>query len=194
MEGNEIEDRGGGRFETVDFARRYSALDQYVMGVRAPEEVPPFFYRRSAPDDFRPEPRATGPPPRPRRASASRASRRDVRIEDVIAALGPRVPDHTRAPRLMRQAFVLVGDALAPATETRRRAVARIRARFEEEYRPRDRRARQPSTRPSLTGVPFRARRGTLDTPPRRTPLHRKMTLPSAFNCKARRHGACFIQ
>ena len=61
--------------------------------------------------------------------------RRDVRIEDVIAELGPRVPDHMRAPRLMRQAFLIVGDAAGPVTETRRRAVARIRARFEEEYR-----------------------------------------------------------
>ena len=133
MEGNEIADRGGGRFETVDFARGYSALDQYVMGFRAPEEVPPFFFVEGA-DDFRPN--------RPYRASTAPEAgvsftgvRRDVRIEDVIAALGPREPDHTRAPRLMRQAFVIVGDALAPVTEVRRRAVARIRARFEDEYR-----------------------------------------------------------
>ena len=53
--------------------------------------------------------------------------RRDVRIEDVIAALGPRVPDHEPRPGLMRQAYVLVADGLAPATEARRRAVARIR-------------------------------------------------------------------
>jgi hypothetical protein len=61
--------------------------------------------------------------------------RREVRIEDVIAELGPRVPDHTSAPRALRQAYLLIGDAQAPATEVRRRAVARIRARFEEEFR-----------------------------------------------------------
>ena len=133
MEGNEIEDRGGGRFETVDFARRFSALDQYVMGFRAPEEVPPFFFAERA-DDFRPN-RSYRSSTAPEAGVSFTGVRRDVRIEDVIAALGPRVPDHARAPRLMRQAFVIVSDALAPATETRRRAVARIRTRFEEEYR-----------------------------------------------------------
>ena len=133
MEGNEIEDRGGGRFETVDFARRFSALDQYVMGVRAPEEVPPFFIAERA-DDFRPN-RSYRSSTAPEAGVSFTGLRRDVRIEDVIAELGPRVPDHTRAPRLMRQAFVIVSDALAPASEMRHRAVARIRARFEEEYR-----------------------------------------------------------
>jgi len=53
MEGNDIEDLGGGRFRTVDIARGYSALDLYAMGLRAPAEVPPFFYVDAA-DDFRP--------------------------------------------------------------------------------------------------------------------------------------------
>ncbi len=53
LEGNSIRDLGGGRFETVDFARGYGPLDQYVMGLRAPQEVPPLFYVDS-PDDFRP--------------------------------------------------------------------------------------------------------------------------------------------
>jgi hypothetical protein len=133
MEGNEIEDRGGGRFETVDFARGFSALDQYVMGLRAPEEVPPFFVVEGA-DDFRPN-RAYRASTAPEAGVTFTGARRDVRIEEVIAELGPRVPDHSRAPRLMRQAFVLVGDAQAPVTEARRRAVARIRAGFEGEYR-----------------------------------------------------------
>lgn len=132
MEGNEIEDRGGGRFETVDFARGYSALDQYVMGFRAPETVPPFFFVERA-DDFRPN-RAYRFTTAPEAGVSFTGVRRDVRIEDVIAELGPRVPDHAHAPRVMRQAFVIVGDAQAPVTETRRRAVARIRARFVDDY------------------------------------------------------------
>lgn len=133
MEGNDIEDRGAGRFETVDFARGYSALDQYAMGLRPASEVPPFFFVEGA-DDFRPN--------RPFRFSSAPEAgisftgvRRVVRIEDVIAELGPRVPDAARAPRSMRQAYVLVADGVAPATDTRRRAVARIRTRFEDEYR-----------------------------------------------------------
>jgi hypothetical protein len=133
MEGNDIEDRGGGRFETVDFARGYSALDQYVMGFRAPEEVPPFFVVEGA-DDFRPN-RSYRASTAPEAGVSFTGVRRDVRIEDVIAELGSRAPDHSRAPRLMRQAFVIVGDAAAPVTEARRRAVARIRAHFEDDYR-----------------------------------------------------------
>jgi hypothetical protein len=132
MEGNDIEERGAGRFETVDFARGYSALDQYAMGLRAPAEVPPFFFVEGA-DDFRPN-RSFRFSSAPEAGVTFTGVRREVRIEDVIAELGPRVPDHAHAPRSMRQAYVLVGDALAPATETRRRAVARIRARFEGEY------------------------------------------------------------
>jgi len=126
MEGNAIADRGNGRFETVDFARRFSPLDQYAMGWRAPAEVPPFFYV-DVPDDFRPN--------RPFKASSAPEAgisftgvRRDVRIEDVVRAMGPRVPAAT-AP-IFRQAFVLVADDSASATDARVRTVARIRSRF----------------------------------------------------------------
>ena len=44
MEGNDIEDLGGGSFRTVGAVRRYSRLDQYAMGLRGRAEVPPFFY------------------------------------------------------------------------------------------------------------------------------------------------------
>ncbi len=133
MEGNAIADRGGGRFETVDITRGYSALDQYVMGLRAPEEVPPFFYVED-PDNFRPN-RAFRFSSTPEAGISFTGSRRDVRIEDVVAVLGPRVPEAARAPRLLRQAFVLVADEIAPVTEARSAALARIRARFGPYYR-----------------------------------------------------------
>jgi hypothetical protein len=132
MEGNDIADRGGGRFETVDFARGYSALDQYAMGLRAAADVPPFFYVDEA-DDFRPA--------RPYRFSSAPEAgvsftglSRTVRIEDVVAAMGPRIPDAARAPRVLRQGYILVGDRVAPATDARRAVVARIRRRFEPYY------------------------------------------------------------
>jgi len=133
LEGNEITDHGGGRFETVDIARRYSALDQYAMGLRLPEEVPPFFFV-DEPDNFRPN-RAFKFSSPPEAGISFTGVRRDVRIEDVIAGMGPRVPDATRAPRRLRQAFVLVADEQAPATVARREALARIRSRFEPFYR-----------------------------------------------------------
>jgi hypothetical protein len=126
MEGNAIADRGNGRFETVDIARRFSPLDQYAMGLRTAAEVPGFFYV-DVPDDFRPN--------RPFKASSAPEEgvsftgvRRDLRIEDVVRAMGPRVP--ALGPPLFRQAFVLVADETAPATEARIRTVGRIRSRF----------------------------------------------------------------
>jgi hypothetical protein len=133
MEGNDIEDKGGGRFETGDIAHGFSALDQYGMGLRAAAEVPSFYYVE-APDDFRPNrpyKASTGPEP----GVSFTGRRRDVRIEDVVAALGPRVPSADEAPRVLRQAFILVADLNAAATEARLSALSRIRARFEPWYR-----------------------------------------------------------
>jgi hypothetical protein len=133
MEGNLIADLGGGRFETTDIVRGYSPLDQYAMGLRLPAEVPPFFYVDGA-DNFRPN-RAFKASSSPEAGISFTGLRRDVGIEDVVAAMGPRTPDATRAPRLLRQAFVLVSDETAPATPERRAAIARIRARFGPYYR-----------------------------------------------------------
>src|SRR5262249_4001990 len=132
VEGNRIADLGS-RFETVDFARGYSALDQYAMGLRAPEEVPPFFYVE-APDNFRPD-RNYKASSGPEAGVSFTGVRRDVTIQDVIAAMGPRLPDPAHAPRLLRQAFVLISDRTAPATPERQQTLARIRARFEGYYR-----------------------------------------------------------
>jgi hypothetical protein len=103
------------------------------MGLRDAADVPPFFYVDEA-DNFRPN--------RPYKSSSSPEAgvsftgvRRSVRIEDVLAAMGPRVPDAARAPRMWRQAYILVADRVAPATEGRRAVVARIRTRFEGYYR-----------------------------------------------------------
>jgi len=133
LEGNSIRDLGGGRFETVDFTRRYSLLDQYAMGLRGPDEVPPFFYVEAA-DDFRPN-RGYKAGSTPEAGVSFTGLRRDVRIDQVIAALGPRVPPAGQAPTLWHQAYVLVSDAGAVATDARRAAVARIRAHFEPYYR-----------------------------------------------------------
>src|SRR5206468_7352841 len=96
MEGNQIADLGGGRFETVDFTRRYSPLDLYAMGLRSPEEVPPFFYVEGA-DNFRPN-RTYAVSTAPEAGVTFTGVKRTVRIEDVLAAMGPRVPDVGHAP------------------------------------------------------------------------------------------------
>ena len=96
MEGNDIEDRGNGQFRTVGAVSRYSALDQYAMGLRAGSDVPPMFLVTqvnsggSASDA-------------PRIGVDIRGTRKDVRIEDIVAAMGPRTPDFASSPKAFRQ-------------------------------------------------------------------------------------------
>ncbi|MEX2261544.1 MAG: hypothetical protein WD696_06315 [Bryobacteraceae bacterium] len=102
LEGNRIRDNGPGvspRFTTVATVEAFSPLDQYLMGLRPLEEVPPTFL-------------VTGPG-----ASAVRSpevgvnidgERRDIAIQEIIGAEGRRTPDHTVAQRRFRFAFVLI--------------------------------------------------------------------------------------
>lgn len=130
--GNDIADLGGGRFETVDLVARYGPLDQYAMGLRGPAEVPVLFYVEEA-DNFRPNRnyRLSSGPEGGVRFTGRRVP---LRIEDVVSAMGPRRPAAADSPRLLRQGYVLVHDAEAPATEARIAAVERIRSRFEGFY------------------------------------------------------------
>jgi hypothetical protein len=99
MEGNDIEDQGGGVFRTVGTVSRYSALDQYAMGLRAASEVPPMFVVTGVTSGQSAE-------DAPRTGVEIRGTRKDVRIADIIAANGTRRPDAASAPRQFRQAFL----------------------------------------------------------------------------------------
>ena len=107
MEGNDIEDLGGGSFRTVAAAERYSRLDQYTMGLRQDFEVPPFFYVE--------QPMSSVPPASnnapPQVGVTFSGTRRDVLIQDIIEVEGPRQPAADQSPRVQRQAFIyLVRD------------------------------------------------------------------------------------
>ena len=104
MEGNDIEDLGGGRFQTVAAAERYSVVDQYAMGLRHDFEVPSFFYVES-PTNASPPARSTGSP---QVGVTFNGTRRDVLIQHIIEVEGPRVPSADQSPRVYRQAFVYV--------------------------------------------------------------------------------------
>lgn len=127
MEGNDIEDLGGGSFRTVDAVRRYSALDQYAMGLIAPSQVPKFFYVEgvvnAAPDQTNVSP--------PRVGVTFTGTRRDLLVEDVIAVLGDRRPSATDSPKVFAQAFVyLVGRGRSASADDVAR-IDRIRREFE---------------------------------------------------------------
>jgi hypothetical protein len=104
MEGNDIEDLGGGSFRTVATVQRYSVLDQYAMGLLRDVDVPPFFWVES-PTNIVPN-RVTEDGPQT--GVTFNGTRRTVVIQDVIAVEGPRQPSALESPRLHRQAFIYV--------------------------------------------------------------------------------------
>ena len=123
MEGNEITDLGGGTFRTAPSTEKYSRLDLYAMGLATAAEVPGWFYVDA--------PLATRDREDPPLVGVTfNGTRRDVLIQDVIDALGPRAPAAADSPREHRQAFVLVrrpGAVLDPQDLAR---LGRIREQF----------------------------------------------------------------
>jgi hypothetical protein len=104
VEGNQIVDHGAGvspRFETKEVVARYSRLDQYMMGLRAPEDVPATFLVRQPSIDF---PAAHGPQP----GVLFDGTRLDITLPMIIAAEGPRAPNYTVSPKQFRMAFLLI--------------------------------------------------------------------------------------
>jgi predicted small secreted protein len=101
MEGNAIQDQGGGQFLTTDAVKRYSRLDQYMMGAVPPSLVPSFFYVESPVSTHT---RADAP----QIGVSFTGTRRDVLVEDVIAVNGPRIPASADSSKIHRQAFIYI--------------------------------------------------------------------------------------
>lgn len=107
MEGNDIEDLGGGSFRTVAAVQRYSALDQYLMGLIPESEVPPFFYVANPTNTSPVRQRESGP----QVGVTFTGTRRDVRIEHIVEIHGPRTPSADATSKVHRQAFILLVTA-----------------------------------------------------------------------------------
>ena len=109
LEGNAIRDNGEGtspRFETTAATQTYSSLDQYLMGLVDPSEVPATFL-------------VTAPTATRSLGNAARSPeigvefdgvRKEIRVEHIIEAVGARRPDTSVSQRHFRQAFVLLVD------------------------------------------------------------------------------------
>jgi hypothetical protein len=125
LEGNEIEDQGGGGFRTVAAVQRYGPFDLYAMGLLSEAEVPRTFYVES------PSGASQGKESAPKTGVNFSGTRREVSIGDVVAAMGRREPPSASSPRTHRQAWVYVvglGRSAEPAAIAKLEA---IRAAFE---------------------------------------------------------------
>jgi hypothetical protein len=126
MEGNDIEDLGGGQFRTVGAVERYSLLDQYAMGLVDPSAVPPFFYVES-PVTTTQKDRTSAP----QVGVTITGTRRTLLVQDVIAIHGAREPSAANSPRVHRQAFIFVVGVGRTASTADLEKVDRIRLAWE---------------------------------------------------------------
>lgn len=123
MEGNVIEPLSPRRFRTVeDSIDYYSALDQYLMGLRFPAEVPASFLVRGS---------GTTPGTEPRSGARLGGPSRTIPIEDIISIEGPRDPAFPASQRAFRAAWiVLVQQGTTPSGATLAK-LERFRAAWE---------------------------------------------------------------
>ncbi len=91
----------------------YSNLDQYAIGLRAPEEVPPVFYI-SSPSNNEPSNRSQDTFPTGTQATGTRV---EVTIEKIIEAEGARVPARDSSQKDFQQAFILLVQQGTPSNE-----------------------------------------------------------------------------
>jgi hypothetical protein len=123
MEGNDIQDLGGGSFRTTTITEKYSRLDMYAMGLATAAEVPPWFYVESPIARYDREDATTA-------NVAFTGTRRNVLIQDVIDALGPRLPAAPDSPRIHRQAYIFVRRSSAAQNPQDLSRLSRIRQEF----------------------------------------------------------------
>ena len=124
MEGNAIQDQEGGKFLTTDAVKRYSRLDQYLMGLIPPSQVPTFFYVESPVSTHT---RADAP----QIGVSFTGTRRDVLVDDVIAVNGPRIPASADSSKIHRQAFIYIVSAGRSADAVQVAKLDKIRTQWE---------------------------------------------------------------
>ena len=123
--GNDIQDNGDGSFITLAPKDIFSPLDLYLMGLLKPEDVPPTFLVTDPHDlDL--------PPPYDQQTITAdqlqsvyslgdvgfRGDKQEVRIEDIIAVNGARIPDAESSQKDFRTAFILLAQGEeGPASE-----------------------------------------------------------------------------
>ncbi|MGH9657898.1 MAG: hypothetical protein ACRD96_05095, partial [Bryobacteraceae bacterium] len=124
VEGNRIRDNGNGTFTTTGAVEQYSPFDQYLMGLRSPQEVGgTFLVKDPSP------PSSAGRAPQLNVNFSGR--RADVNLDQIIAANGPRVPSSVVAPKNFNFAFLLVVPRNTSASAEHVAQLDRIRQGWE---------------------------------------------------------------
>jgi hypothetical protein len=104
LDGYTWKDNGDGTFSPMDRGVRYGALDQYGMGLRSAEEVPPFFMLEAM-TDMEGRPVMAGF----QRGTRYRARRVDLTVQDIVRANGARAPVSDPVAEDLRMGVLLLG-------------------------------------------------------------------------------------
>ena len=123
MEGNAWRDFGTGAFTTTESAVNYfSALDEYLMGLRSADSVGPFFYLDTD-DQFKSLLRGKSPIS----GFSMNATRKNVSLDQIIEREGPRLPDAADSPKEFRVAFILLTEQGTTASSSTIKKMDRYR-------------------------------------------------------------------
>src|SRR5215831_1955725 len=126
-EGEQIADRGSSqspRFMTSAVTQGYSPLDQYLMGLRAPADLPDTFVVTDYPSFILPT-------FHPAAGVGFDGNRLGISVNDLIRAEGRRTPDSTVAQRRYRFGFIMVVPAGSTVPEADVQQVDTYRQQFE---------------------------------------------------------------
>jgi hypothetical protein len=110
MGGAMFTEQSDGRFRAHAANYGYSWTDLYLMGLATASEVQPWFYLANTVPAL---PQEYWPP----EGAVVTAQRRDVTVQQIIAAEGARNPSTALSQRLFRVVFVLVTDTGVPTDE-----------------------------------------------------------------------------
>lgn len=121
----------GNRFICLRANEKFSHIDQYLMGLREPEEVEEAkFFLIADPSDTDGRTKAS----QPELGFTLVGTRRGIRVRDIIAAEGPRDPAVRVAPKQFRLAFILVVPEGFPPIQLDINKINAFRTRFEEVF------------------------------------------------------------
>jgi hypothetical protein len=122
MHGNDIRDNSNGTFITTDVDKRFSLLDQYLMGLIPASDVPPMFYVANAvgvsTSDYA------------KKDVTFSGTRVNVDISQVIAAEGPRLPASNTSQRAFNVGFALIVDEGRKPSDKELSKLERIRTEW----------------------------------------------------------------
>ena len=130
-EGEQITDRGASatpRFLTAAVTQHYSPLDQYLMGFRAPADVPDTFVVTGY------SPQQVSPLWHPAGGVSFDGAPLKVRVSDLVDAEGRRTPDSTVAQRRYRFGFILIAPAGSDVSANELQQLETYRRQFVDFY------------------------------------------------------------